>query len=85
MATTMRAKFRIGSIQRQGSGAQAQEIITMHAVSKSSPYGEDGLDEDNTYARYSPAGSLSLTVANPALIGKFNPGETYYLDFTPVD
>jgi hypothetical protein len=25
---------------------------------------------------------LSLTVANPALLGKFAEGEEYYLDFT---
>ena len=27
---------------------------------------------------------LAITVANPALIGQFKPGEVYYVDFTPV-
>lgn len=48
-------------------------------------YPSDGSDEDNTYAKFSPSGSLSLTVANPALVGKFAEGEKYYLDFTKAD
>ena len=34
------------------------------------------------HAKFSPSGMLSLTVCNPALLGKFAEGEEYYLDFT---
>lgn len=77
----MRAKFKINHIDKRY--APQQETLYLNPVS-SSRYPEDGSDEDNTYAKFSPSGMLSLTVANPALIGMFAEGETYYLDFTPV-
>lgn len=75
----MRAKMRINNIDTQFVG---QEGLSFIAVSKSEAYPEDGYDENNTYAKFSPSGSLSLTVANPNLLGKFKVGEEYYLDFT---
>ncbi|RWE59800.1 MAG: hypothetical protein E5V22_05995 [Mesorhizobium sp.] len=74
----MRAKMQITRIEKHGD----TEALHFHAVSRSSSYPADGSDEDNTYAKFSPCGSLSLTVANPALIGKFEVGEKYYLDFS---
>lgn len=78
---TMRAKFQINTITVFQSG---QEQLKMNAVAKSGAYPSDGSDEDNTYAKFSPAGELSLTVTNPALLGKFKPGDKFYLDFTPT-
>lgn len=75
----MRAKFKITKVEMYDGGS---ERLEMTAVSKSGPYPEDGSDEDNTYAKFSPSGSLTLTIANPALAGKFKPGQKFYLDFT---
>ena len=47
-------------------------------------YPADGSDEDNTFAKYSPSVELRMTVANPALLDAFKPGQVFYLDFTPV-
>lgn len=80
----MRAKFYITGIEQFGEPV-TQERVSFSAVGKSGSYGDDGLDEDNTYARYSPSGSLSLTIANPALLGKFTVGEKFYLDFEPAE
>ena len=79
--TSMRAKMRIAGIEKHSA---EYETLHFHAVAKDGPYPSDGSDEDNTYAKFSPAGELSLSVANPALIGKFKVGDTFYLDFTPV-
>ncbi|MPW17890.1 hypothetical protein GCT13_13320 [Paraburkholderia sp. CNPSo 3157] len=77
----MRAKMIVESVTRHHGG----ETLKFRAVPKSSaPYGEDGLDEDNTYAKFSPQADLSIFVANPALFGKFNPGDKFYVDFTPA-
>lgn len=76
----MRAKMVINEVRRM----QGVEQLSMSAVAKSS-YNEDGLDEDNTYARFSPSGQLTLTIANPELFGKFSPGEKYYLNFTKAE
>lgn len=55
----------------------------MHAVC-ASKYPEDGSDEDNTYAKFTPGADLSMNIANPALFGSFKVGDTFYVDFTPV-
>jgi hypothetical protein len=84
----MRAKMRLNAItnryQENDEGPVLQETLQFAAVA-ANKYPEDGSDEDNTYAKFSPSGVLSLTVANPALIGKFEVGEKYYLDFHRVD
>jgi hypothetical protein len=60
------------------------ERIDMIAVGNC-PYPPDGSDEDNTYAHYSPQANFSITIANPALIGKFAYGDKFYVDFTKAD
>ena len=77
----MRAKMRITAVTIYESG----EKLDLVAVSKSGAYPEDGSDEDNTYAKYSPQASLSITIANPSLFGKFKAGQKYYVDFTQAE
>lgn len=81
MSTFMRAKMQVSRVERW-NGA---DKITCNAVAKSGSYPADGNDEDNTYAKFSPSGELTLTIANPALIGKIEPGTKFYLDFTVVE
>ncbi|WP_198033112.1 hypothetical protein [Methylosinus sp. PW1] len=95
--TTMRAKLQVGMVQEhfttdwadpnnQDAGVKVKtgETLTMHAVCKNQ-YDESGLDEDNTFAKYSPGASLSIQIANEALWGKFKHGDKFYVDFTPAD
>ena len=77
----MRAKVKISAVTRY---SETCEGLKFHGVCKSTPYTGIGEDEDNTFALFSPSVSLEMTITNPALIGKFNPGETFYLDFSPV-
>lgn len=79
--SVMRAKMKIGRIEKH---SETHETLHFSAVA-ASQYPADGSDENNTYAKFSPQGTLSLTVANPALIGKFEEGESYYLDFTKAE
>lgn len=81
MSANMRAKFVIQSITQYG----ACESLKMSAVAKSGSYPEDGSDEDNTYAKFSPSAALEISIANPALIGQFKVGEKYYVDFSPAN
>lgn len=80
MSTSMRAKFVIQSVERFGTG----EKVKFNAVGKSGAYPADGSDEDNTYAHYSPSANCEIFIANPALAGKFEPGQKFYVDFTPA-
>ncbi len=81
MSNFMRAKFQVSKVERFAGS----DRITCNAVCRSGPYPEDGSDEDNTYAKFSPQGELTLTIANPALVGKIEPGQKFYLDFTKAD
>lgn len=79
-ARVMRAKMQIQKIELvPGPG----EVLHMSCVA-ASRYPEDGSDEDNTFAMFTPSGELRLHVNNPALIGKFKPGNKMYIDFTPA-
>lgn len=80
----MRAKMQITSVTAYPTaGPATQEMLQFSPVGSSS-YPSDGSDEDNTYARYTPCGSISLTVQNPALLGQYKLGDTFYVDFTSV-
>lgn len=81
----MRAKVRITNIKKYPEEGEAtQEALTFNFPAKAGAYPADGSDEDQQFARFSPSGALSLTVANPALLGKFAVGDTFYLDFVPA-
>lgn len=81
MTVTLRAKMRVNSVQ----STETQDIIDCHAVGLSSKYPDDGTDENNTYAKYTPEGSLNLTITNPDLLGQINAGDELILDITSVD
>ena len=74
----MRAKMQVNKITRHLNN---METVEMGCVTKG-PYGPNGESEDNTFARYSPAGGLSITINNPDLVGTMNPGDKFYIDFT---
>jgi hypothetical protein len=78
--STMRAKMKVSKVEQYEGG----EILHFTAVG-SNNYPEDGVSEDNTFAKYTPCGEMKLTVSNPALHGKIKPGEKYYLDFTKAE
>lgn len=76
----MRAKVRVGSINKYGDTEQ----IAFHGVAKSDGYPSDGSDENNSFAKFSPSVQFTMTIANPALVGTFEIGDTFYADFIPA-
>lgn len=79
--SNMRAKFVVASVERFGTS----EKLKFQAVAKSGSYPADGTDEDNTFAKWTPQAACEVHVTNPALLGKFEPGKKYYVDFTPAE
>lgn len=71
----MRAKMTIQSITK----TTYSEVVAMSAV-----YGGATNDEDNSFAKTTPSGKVELTIANKELHGAYEPGDTFYVDFTPV-
>lgn len=74
----MRAKMVVQDI----TPGTTTETLRLIAVPRKEPYGEDGLDENNTFARWTPMAELQMVIANPALQGKFSVGQEFYVDFT---
>ncbi len=77
MSKPMRAKMQIQSVAKQLGGYS--EVIEMSAV-----YGGNSNDEDNSFAKTTPSGTIRLQIANKELHGVYQPGDTFYVDFTPV-
>lgn len=80
--STMRAKMQVVDIEPLND---EHEVLHFIAVGKNEEYSEDGLDENNTFAKFTPSAELSMMVANPNLIGTFEVGQNFYVDFVKVD
>lgn len=79
----MRAKMKVSKVTRYPQeGEHSHDFVEWVAVAKTGSYPADGSDENNSFARWTPNASLSMTIANPALLGKFSVGDTFYVDFT---
>ena len=73
----MRAKMRISEVHSY----EGAENLKLQAVGRNDGYPDDGSDENNTYAKYTPSAELNITIQNPSLLGQFKVGDEYYLDF----
>lgn len=72
----MRAKFRVNNYtQYTGAGRRFE----LSAVT------DDGTPENQRYHTATPAGQLSITIDNPAVVDFLSPGKSYYLDFTEAE
>jgi hypothetical protein len=49
------------------------------------PNADDNIPENERFHKYTPNGSITLTIDNLAAAEQFKPQHTYYLDFTPVE
>ena len=78
----MRAKMQVSEVTNFGNNVQK---VKMQPVCGNKPFGPKGESEDNTFARYSPSGSLELTITNPDLFGKIQPGQKFYVDFSSAE
>ncbi len=81
---TMRAKMRVTAVEEQRDGNSNVFGEELYFTAVTGKFSDDGDDEDNSYAKWSPSAELTIYVANPALFGKFKKGDTFYLDFTPA-
>jgi hypothetical protein len=53
MSALMRAKLVVGSVLK-AEGENGYETVTFRAVGPSGGYPEDGSDENNTFAKWTP-------------------------------
>lgn len=74
MAT--RCKFTCVSKTIRGSGDGQTTEYEFSPVT-------NGTDEDKSFWKWTPSGSLKFSCLNPAV--NFETGKTYYLDLTPAE
>ena len=74
-----RCKMMVSSVEPAQHNADEQ-IVKMYPH-----YDKEGIPEDEHFAKYTPAGSLELTISNPRLVGEFKQGDFFYLDLVRID
>lgn len=81
---TMRAKMKVTKVTEhpEKQGSTPSEDVEFIAVGPDEGYPEDGSDENNTFAKWTPSADLKMSIMNPALFGKHKVGDEFYLDFT---
>lgn len=76
----VRAKFRCTekldrASNYDGSSERYESVVKLQAV-----YGDKG--PNKTWSKYTPNGTLEMTINNPDALDQFQPGKCYFLDFT---
>jgi hypothetical protein len=79
----MRAKMQV--IEVTSNTTTPMQEVKMAAVCGNQPFGPNGESEDNTFAQWTPCAVLSMSINNPALVGKIVQGQKFYVDFTPAE
>jgi hypothetical protein len=77
---TVRAKFRCSTVTTTQWAPGQSDLPRTYKFQAAY---DTSIPEDQRYAKSTPTGSLEMQVDNPAVT--FEPGKSYYLDFTPAD
>lgn len=72
---TIKAKFRVESIQLMGSDRynnHSRKVVARPVTSDS--------EENKTYSKWTPTGLLELTITNPDVFDWFKPDQEFTMD-----
>lgn len=76
---SVRAKFKvtelINRVSNYGTGKQDSATVKLMPVMG---------DENRTWSKWTPGGSIEMTITNPDAFKQFDVGQTYFVDFTPA-
>lgn len=78
---SVRAKMNLTSITEEKYGPQ--DGNSMKYLNFSCQY-DTTIPEDQRFQKATPNGSAKFQVDNPDALAQFIPGQSYYVDFTPV-
>ena len=68
----LRAKMTVTEVKSNPT----QEVVTLGCVYSNTP-------EDNSFAKSTPCGTMTLTIDNPAAQAVLLPGKSYYVNISP--
>ena len=72
---SVRAKFKCLSVTETEGGLKTARLQPVHI----------GSPENAEFFKYTPSGSIELSVMNPAAAVHFVPGKSFYIDFTETE
>jgi hypothetical protein len=76
----VRAKFQVTKVAKQQHGE-----VPYHAVEVTlTPQYDQSIEEDQRYAKATPAGTIQLYIDNPPASDQLALGKFFYVDFTEV-
>ncbi len=82
---SVRCKFYCTSVAQTAGQPNSQTgpkaEVTQEQITLAPVYGE----ENKPWSKFTPCGSMQLTITNPDAIGAFKPGEVYLIDIKPAD
>ncbi len=70
----VRAKFTVDQKTTNRDGSQSVRLTPVTG----------GSDENKSFYKWTPSGSIDLAILNPDAAAAFAVGESYYIDFTPA-
>lgn len=80
LPSIVRAKFRVTQ-KKDVASAWGPFLGKTDSVVLLQPVAGPGNEE---WSKYTPCGTLEMTINNPEAFGVFEIGKEYYLDFTPA-
>ena len=81
-AAVLRLKMLVSSVKKvsDSEGHITAEELVFNAV-----YSSKEGSANSLWCKWTPAGSLTFTVSNPAAFGKVLPGQFVFVDLIPTD
>lgn len=70
----VRAKFKCDSRTQMANGLCSVSLTPVH----------EGSEENKQFWKWTPGGKIDLYTINAEAAAAFEPGEEYYIDFTPA-
>lgn len=78
----VRAKFKVQSVERSADPSVERGTdhgrVRLEAVTSGSP-------ENESFFRWTPAGTIDLQIVNLAALDQFTEGQEVFVDFTPAE
>lgn len=71
----VRAKFVVQSVTRYPHGTNEVRLT---------PVTDDGIEENRRFHKARPSGQITMSIDNPSAAEEFEPGDEFYVDFTPI-
>jgi hypothetical protein len=76
---TVRAKFKVQSVTHNApAGTEKSGSVVLTPVTS-------GSEENKVFWKYTPSGRIEMQVSNMDALAQFQPGQEFYVDFTPAE